>query len=46
MSAGRDEHPEVKRMKAWFESLTIQQRINALTTTYPFYVNKLLEGHQ
>ena len=28
-----------------FKSLSIQERINALSTTFPFFVSKLVEAH-
>ena len=32
-------------MKRWFKSLSVQERVNALSTTFPFFVGKLVEAH-
>ena len=31
-------------LKEWFESLSLQDRVNSLTTTYPIFVNSIIEA--
>lgn len=30
----------------WFESLSLQDRVNSLTTTYPLFVASIIEAYQ
>jgi hypothetical protein len=40
-----DGSPQIKTLRRWFKSLSIQERINELSTTFPFFVSKLVEAH-
>ncbi len=40
------DHNNIEALKEWFESLSLQDRVNSCTTTYPIMVNSILDAQQ